>query len=60
MICPECKSETSEWHRSVDLQRCGTLELIILICHECDWVTVYDWNLTKQYKMSFENKEEVK
>lgn len=62
MICPECGGETSEWHRSVDLEVHGGLELIILTCDEsdCNWVTVHDWRLVKQYKMRLENKEEVK
>ncbi len=60
MICPECSGETSELYRSVNLGGLGTLELTILICRECDWVTVYDFTLVKQYKMSFENKEGIK
>ncbi len=58
MICPECRDETSELHRSVSLGGFGILELVVLICRECNWVTIYDFNLIKQ--LGFENKEEVK
>ncbi len=58
MICPECHEETSELHRSVNLGGFGTLELVIMACRECEWITVYDFNLVKQ--LSFENKEEAK
>ena len=58
MLCPECGEETSELHRSVNLGGFGILELVVMVCHECDWITVHDFNLIKQ--LSFENKEEVK
>lgn len=63
MICPECGGETSELARSVmlgDSQWDGTLELAILVCCKCNWGSVHNWNLIRQYPMNLENKEEVK
>jgi len=63
MICPECSREISELARSVmlgDSRWDGTLELAILVCHKCNWVSVHDLTLIRQYPMNLENKEEVK
>jgi len=60
MICPECSGETNRHYRSVSLGPRGTLEIVILMCRKCDWITVYDWKLVKQCEMSFENKERTK
>lgn len=61
MICPECGGkEISIWYRSVNLDPFDTLKLIVWGCRECGWITVHNWKLVQQHKMSLENKEEVK
>lgn len=60
IFCPECGVTTKEYIRWVDLDRRGALGLTILVCPDCNWVTVHDWRLAKQYEMHLENKEEVK
>jgi len=60
MVCPECDGVIRELYRRVELNEFGALEIIIRVCQECAWCTIHDWNRIKQYKMSLENKEEMK
>lgn len=55
MICPECGEETNTLRKWIGLETYGMLELVILVCRECNWVTIYDFNLIKQ--LNFENED---